>query len=143
MTRTSTLADIGPRLTTQPGTRIGDVHLKVFDLDRAFAFHCGVLGFALKQGYGRQAAFVAGAYYHHVRPQHLADPRRRAAAARFDRPLSFGDPYPRRAPLADALRRLIQAKVPLDGISDHGISEALDSLLAEPGEDQQTTGETA
>ena len=109
-----------------PGTRIGHVHLKVADLERAVAFYCGVLGFELTQRYGNQAAFVsAGGYHHHIGLNTWE---------------SFGGPppppnstglfhlavlYPTRAALADALRRLTTANIPLDGASDHGVSEAL------------------
>src|SRR5262245_25592109 len=109
-----------------PGTRIGHVHLKVADLDRALAFYCGVLGFELMQTYGREAAFVsAGGYHHHIR---LNSWERQGG-----RPLPSGTTglyhlavlYPTRAELADALRRLIKAQIPLSGASDHGVSEAL------------------
>jgi catechol-2,3-dioxygenase len=70
MTQMSKLADIEPQLTPRPapvGTHIGHVHLKVADIERALSFYCGVLGFALKQRHGRQAAFVsAGGYHHHI-----------------------------------------------------------------------------
>ena len=70
MPHASTLPNIEPQLTARPvhpGTRIGHVHLKVANLDRALAFYCGMLGFALTQRYGRQAAFVAaGGYHHHI-----------------------------------------------------------------------------
>ena len=70
MPSNTALHPIEPQLTPQPihpDTRIGHVHLKVADLDRALAFYCGVLGFELKQRYGQQAAFVAaGGYHHHI-----------------------------------------------------------------------------
>jgi catechol 2,3-dioxygenase len=129
MTHSSTLAGIEPRLTTRPvhpGTRIGHVHLKVADLDRALAFYCGVLGFALKQRYGRQAAFVAaGGYHHHIGlntwESEGGSPPPPGTTGLFHLAVL----YPTRAALADALRRLIGAKVPLEGASDHGVSEAL------------------
>jgi catechol 2,3-dioxygenase len=108
------------------GVRIGHVHLKVADLERALAFYCGVLGFALTQRYGSQAAFVsAGGYHHHIG---LNTWESRGGAA--PQPGTTGlyhaaILYPTRATLADALRRLIGAGVPLTGASDHGVSEAL------------------
>jgi catechol 2,3-dioxygenase len=116
-----------------PGVRIGHVHLKVAEIERSLAFYCGVLGFELTQRYGSQAAFVsAGGYHHHIGLNTWE---------------SFGGPspppnctglfhlailYPTRASLADALRRLIAAKITLDGASDHGVSEAL--YLRDPDE---------
>ena len=128
MVHTSTPA-IEPELTMRPvhpGTRIGHVHLKVADLDRALAFYCGVLGFELTQRYGRQAAFVAaGDYHHHIGlntwESEGGPPPPPGTTGLFHLAIL----YPTRAALADALRRLMKAKVPLDGASDHGVSEAL------------------
>ena len=109
-----------------PGTRIGHVHLKVADLDRALAFYCGVLGFGLTQRYGEQAAFVsAGGYHHHIGLNTWES--RGAPPPPPDRTglYHLAVLYPTRAALADALRRLIAAGIPLDGASDHGVSEAL------------------
>lgn len=109
-----------------PGARIGHVHLKVADIDRALAFYCGVLGFELTQRMGDQVAFVsAGGYHHHIGLN--------TWESRGGPPPPFGATglyhlailYPTRARLADALRRLIEAKIPLEGASDHGVSEAL------------------
>ena len=116
-----------------PGTRIGHVHLKVADLDRALAFYCGVLGFELTQRYGNEAAFIsAGGYHHHIglntwesRGGHPPAP---GTTGLFHTAIL----YPSRAALADALRRLIAAGIPLDGASDHGVSEAL--YLRDPDE---------
>ncbi len=108
------------------GARIGHVHLKVADLDRALAFYTGVLGFELMQRYGGQAAFVsAGGDHHHIGLN--------TWESRGGQPPALGTTglyhvaivYPTRADLAGALRRLITAGVPLDGASDHGVSEAL------------------
>jgi catechol 2,3-dioxygenase len=109
-----------------PGTRIGHVHLKVADLDRALAFYCGVLGFELMQRYGTQAAFVsAGGYHHHIGLNTWeslgGSPPPPGSTGLFHTAIL----YPTRAALADALRRLVAAGVPLDGASDHGVSEAL------------------
>jgi catechol 2,3-dioxygenase len=109
-----------------PGARIGHVHLKVADLDRALAFYCGVLGFELMQRYGTQAAFVsAGGYHHHIGLNTWeslgGSPPPPGSTGLFHTAIL----YPTRAALADALRRLVAAGVPLDGASDHGVSEAL------------------
>jgi catechol 2,3-dioxygenase len=108
-----------------PGTRIGHVHLKGADLDRALAFYCGVLGFALTQR-GNGAAFVsAGGYHHHI-GLNTWESRNGAPPAPGTTGLyHVAILYPSRAALADALRRLIAAGIPLEGASDHGVSEAL------------------
>lgn len=108
------------------GTRIGHVHLKVADLERALAFYCGVLGFQLTQRYGAQAAFLSAGGYHH----HIGLNTWESLGGRPPPPGSTGlfhtaILYPTRADLADALRRLIDADIPLEGASDHGVSEAL------------------
>jgi catechol 2,3-dioxygenase len=123
------LPSIEADLTSRPidaGVRIGHVHLKVADLDRALAFYCGVLGFELKQRYGNQAAFVAaGGYHHHIGlntwESRGGSPPPRGTTGLFHLAIL----YPTRAALADALKRLHAAGVPLDGASDHGVSEAL------------------
>ena len=109
-----------------PGTRIGHVHLKVADLERALGFYCGVLGFTLTQRYGADAAFVsAGGYHHHI-GLNTWESRGGAAPAPGTTGLFHAAIlYPTRVALADALRRLIAAGIPLDGASDQGVSEAL------------------
>jgi catechol 2,3-dioxygenase len=115
------------------GTRIGHVHLKVADLDRALGFYCGVLGFELMQRRGSEVAFVsAGGYHHHLglntwesRGGHPPPP---GTTGLYHTAIV----YPTRAELADALRRLVAAEIPLDGASDHGVSEAL--YLRDPDE---------
>jgi catechol 2,3-dioxygenase len=109
-----------------PGVRIGHVHLKVADLDRALAFYCGVLGFELMQRYGTQAAFIAaGGYHHHIGlntwESQGGSPPPPGTTGLFHLAIL----YPTRASLAEALVRLAEAGVPLDGASDHGVSEAL------------------
>ena len=116
-----------------PGVRIGHVHLKVADLDRALAFYCGVLGFELMQRIGPQAAFIsAGGYHHHIGLNTWeslgAPPPPPGTTGLYHLAIL----YPTRAQLADALRRLIAADIPLDGASDHGVSEAL--YLRDPDE---------
>ncbi len=109
-----------------PRVDIGHVHLKVADLDRALAFYQGVLGFDLMQRMGTQAAFLSAGGYHH----HLGLNTWESRAGSPPPPGSTGlyhvaIRYPDRAALGDALRRLVDARVPLDGASDHGVSEAL------------------
>ena len=115
-----------PARPIDPGARIGHVHLKVADLERALGFYCGVLGFTLMQRFGAQAAFISAGGYHH----HIALNTWESAGGRPPAPGTTGlyhlaILYPTRTGLADALRRLTQAGVPLDGASDHGVSEAL------------------
>jgi catechol 2,3-dioxygenase len=116
-----------------PGVRIGHVHLKVADLERALSFYCGVLGFELMQRYGASAAFISAGGYHH----HIGLNTWESAGGSPPPPGTTGlfhlaILYPSRADLADALRRLHRAGIPLDGASDHGVSEAL--YLRDPDE---------
>ena len=109
-----------------PGVRIGHVHLKVSDLERSLAFYCGVLGFALTQRYGREAAFVsAGGYHHHIGLNTWESQGGSSPPPGTTGLYHLAILYPTRVALADALRRLQQVGVPLDGASDHGVSEAL------------------
>ena len=116
----------GTHAPVDPQTRIGHVHLKVADLERAIAFYSGVLGFQVTQRYGRSAAFLsAGGYHHHIGLNTWqsagGSPPPEHATGLFHTAIL----YPTRAALADALRRLHRAGIPLDGASDHGVSEAL------------------
>ena len=109
-----------------PQTRIGHVHLKVADIERALKFYRDVLGFQLTQRYGAEGAFLAAGGYHH----HIGLNTWQSAGGNPPPPGATGlyhlaILYPTRAELADALRRLIAAGIPLDGASDHGVSEAL------------------
>jgi catechol 2,3-dioxygenase len=108
------------------GTRIGHVHLKVSNIQRALDFYVGVLGFELQQMYGAQAAFIsAGGYHHHIGlntwESEGGSPPPPGTTGLFHVAIL----YPTRADLADALKRLAANKVQLDGASDHGVSEAL------------------
>lgn len=108
------------------GTRIGHVHLRVADLERSLAFYCDVLGFALMQRFGREAAFVsAGGYHHHIGLNTWeslgGSPPPLGSTGLYHLAIL----YPTRRDLADALRRLQHAQIGLDGASDHGVSEAL------------------
>jgi catechol 2,3-dioxygenase len=115
-----------PSAPINSGVRIGHVHLKVADIDRALAFYCGVLGFELMQRLGGQAAFIsAGGYHHHI-GLNTWESRGGAPPAPGTTGLyHLAILYPTRTELAKALQRLIEAKIPLDGASDHGVSEAL------------------
>ena len=117
--------------TIDPNVHIGHVHLKVANLQRALDFYCGVLGFELTQRYGEEAAFVsAGGYHHHIGlntwESRDGSPPPKGATGLYH----FAILYPTRAALADALRRLMQANISLEGASDHGVSEAL--YLSDP-----------
>lgn len=108
------------------GARIGHVHLKVADLDRALGFYTGVLGFELMQRYGGEAAFLsAGGYHHHIGLNTWESKGGVPPPAGTTGLYHTAILYPSRPALADALRRLMQAGIPLDGASDHGVSEAL------------------
>lgn len=109
-----------------PGVRIGHVHLKVADLERALAFYQGVLGFELMQRYGQGAAFVsAGGYHHHIGLNTWESKNGPPPPVGATGLYHVAILYPNRAALADALRRLTRANVPLEGAADHGVSEAL------------------
>ena len=108
------------------GVRIGHVHLKVANIDRALAFYHGVLGFRITQRYGRGAVFLASGDYHH----HIALNTWESLNGVPPAPGTTGlyhtaILYPTRSLLADALRRVMAAGIPLDGAADHGVSEAL------------------
>ena len=117
-----------------PAVRIGHVHLKVADLERAIGFYRDVLGFELMQRFGTQAAFLSAGVYHH----HIGLNTWESAGGRAPGPGTTGlyhvaILYPTRAELGDALRRLVAAGIPLDGAADHGtavINEAL--VLRDP-----------
>jgi catechol 2,3-dioxygenase len=109
-----------------PGVRIGHVHLKVANIDRALAFYCGVLGFQLMQRRGPDVAFIsAGGYHHHIGLNTWESRGGPSPAPGTTGLYHLAVLYPTRAALADALRRLIAAGIPLEGASDHGVSEAL------------------
>lgn len=113
--------------------RIGHVHLKVADLERALAFYQGVLGFQLTQRYGDSAAFVsAGGYHHHIGLNTWESKGGRPPVQGTTGLYHVAILYPTRAALADALRRLKAVGVKLDGAADHGVSEAL--YLRDPDE---------
>jgi len=107
------------------GVRIGHVHLKVADLERALRFYCGVLGFEVTQRRPGAAFISAGGYHHHIGLNTWescgGSPPPPGSTGLYHVAIL----YPTRAALADALRRLMAANIPLEGASDHGVSEAL------------------
>jgi len=115
-----------PKKPLDPRVDIGHVHLKVANIDRALEFYCGVLGMELQQRLGNQAAFVsAGGYHHHIglntwESEGGSPPPRRSTGL-----YHVAIRYPDRATLADALRRVLDAKIPLEGAAEHGVSEAI------------------
>jgi catechol 2,3-dioxygenase len=105
---------------------IGHVHLKVADLERALAFYAGVLGFEVQQRWGTSAAFLsAGGYHHHIGLNTWESLGGSAPAPGTTGLYHVAIRYPDRGSLGDALRRVRDASIPLDGASDHGVSEAL------------------
>lgn len=120
-------------LPIDPQTRIGHVHLKVADLQRALDFYCGVLGFEITQRYGPGAAFIsAGGYHHHIGLNTWESLGGSPPAPGTTGLYHVAILYPTRAALADALRRLVNANIALDGAADHGVSHAL--YLRDPDE---------
>jgi catechol 2,3-dioxygenase len=108
------------------GVRIGHVHLKVADLDRAVAFYSGVLGFELQLRFGTQAAFLsAGGYHHHIGLNTWNSSGGTPPPAGHTGLYHHAILYPARKDLALALRRVLEAGVRLTGASDHGVSEAI------------------
>lgn len=113
-------------MAIDPGVDIGHVHLKVADLERALAFYRDVLGFELTMRYGHGAAFLsAGGYHHHIGLNTWESAGGRPPAPHATGLYHVAIRYPTRQALGDALHRLMQAGVPLEGAADHGVSEAL------------------
>jgi len=108
------------------GTRIGHVHLKVADLQRALDFYCGVLGFQITQQMGNSAAFIsAGGYHHHIGLNTWESRGGTQPAAGTTGLYHLAILYPTRPALANALQRLVKNGITLDGAADHGVSDAL------------------
>jgi catechol 2,3-dioxygenase len=109
-----------------PGVRIGHVHLKVADLERALGFYRDVLGFELTERMGRQAAFLsAGGYHHHIGLNTWESAEGPPPAVGTTGLYHVAILYPTRKLLADALRRVLKAGIELEGAADHGVSEAI------------------
>lgn len=108
------------------GTRIGHIHLKVSDIDRALEFYQGILGFGLQQRYGQQAVFLsAGGYHHHIglntwESKGAGPPPPRSTGLYHTAIL-----YPTRKDLATVFKRIINANYPITGAADHGVSHAI------------------
>ena len=120
------MSDERPSEPIDPGVDIGHVHLKVADLDRALDFYSGVLGFELQDRFGTDAAFVsAGDYHHHIGlntwQSKGGSPPPPGTTGLFHTAVR----YPSRRTLADAVKRVLDAGIGLDGASDHGVSEAI------------------
>ena len=116
-----------------PATRIGHVHLKVSNLQRALDFYAGLLGFELVTTYGEEAAFISAGGYHHQIGLNTwqskgGKPAPKNAAGLFHTAIL----YPTRKDLAKILQRLIDANYPISGFADHGVSEAI--YLDDPDE---------
>ena len=113
-------------MSIDPRVDIGHVHLKVSDIDRALSFYRDILGFEVMQRLGDQAAFVsAGGYHHHLGlntwESRDGSPPPPGTTGLYHVAIR----YPNRRALGDALRRLLEARWPIDGATDHGVSEAI------------------
>jgi catechol 2,3-dioxygenase len=112
--------------TTHPETRVGHVHLRVADLDRAIAFYSGVLGFELQQRYGTQAAFLgAGGYHHHIGLNTWESAGGTPPPPGHTGLYHTAFLFPDRAALGAAIKRIVAAGIALTGAADHGVSEAV------------------
>lgn len=117
--------------TTHPETRVGHVHLRVSDLERAISFYSGVLGFELQQRFGTEAAFLsAGGYHHHIGLNTWDSKGGTPPPPGHTGLYHTAFLYPDRKALAQVLRRVLEAGIPLEGAADHGVSEAL--YLSDP-----------
>lgn len=113
-------------MAIDPGVDIGHVHLKVADLERALRFYRDVLGFELQQRFDDQAAFLsAGGYHHHIGLNTWESKGGSPPPPGTTGLYHVAIRYPDRRTLADALKRVAEAGIPIDGASDHGVSEAI------------------
>lgn len=120
------IMDKTPEYTIPSQTKIGHVHLKVSDLQRALNFYCGLLGFEVTTSYGDQAAFIsAGGYHHHIGLNTWYSKNGHPAPRNTTGLFHTAILYPTRKDLAIILNRLLEAKYDLTGAADHGVSEAL------------------
>jgi catechol 2,3-dioxygenase len=114
------------RRVIDAGTRIGHVHLKVANIERALGFYRDILGFEVTQWYGDDAVFLsAGGYHHHIGLNTWMSRNAGPAPAHSAGLFHLAILYPKRRDLAQALRWLVDSEYPIDGASDHGVSEAL------------------
>jgi catechol 2,3-dioxygenase len=126
--KTTTEAPVMP-----PETRIGHVHLKVADIDRSLHFYCDILGFDLMARYGAQTAFIsAGGYHHHIGLNTWESKGGRPPPPGTTGLYHVAIRYPDRKALAQALKAVVEAGIPISGASDHGVSEAI--YLTDPDE---------
>lgn len=123
---------VPPNRPIAVGVKIGHVHLKVANIERALGFYCGVLGFELMVREDQAAFISAGGYHHHIGLNTWESGGGSPPSPGSTGLYHLAVLYPTRADLTDALRRLIKAGIPLDGASDHGVSEAL--YLRDPDE---------
>jgi catechol 2,3-dioxygenase len=113
-------------VSIEPGVDIGHVHLKVADLERSLEFYRDVLGFEVTQRHGEEAAFLsAGGYHHHLGLNTWESRGGSPPPPRTTGLYHAAIRYPDRRTLADALKRLVEARWPIDGATDHGVSEAI------------------
>ena len=113
-------------MKTHPETTIGHIHLTVSDLDRAMSFYCGMLGFDVSARYGDSAVFLsAGGYHHHIGLNTWSGQGATPAPHGHTGMYHVAFLYPNRRELAKVLKHIIDANYPLDGASDHGVSEAI------------------
>jgi catechol 2,3-dioxygenase len=126
-------ADVAHPYIADPNVRIGHVHLKVADLQRALGFYAGVLGLEVMRRYGEGAVFLsAGGYHHHIALNTWESLGGSPPAPGTTGLYHTAIVYPSRAALATALRRVLAAKIPLQGAADHGVSESI--YLNDPDE---------
>ena len=112
--------------TIDPRVDIGHVHLKVADIDRSLGFYRDVLGFDVTQRWGDSAAFVsAGGYHHHLGLNTWESRGGSPPPSGTTGLYHVAIRYPDRRTLGDALRRLVENEIPIDGATDHGVSEAI------------------
>jgi len=112
--------------TIDPGTQIGHVHLKVSDIEKAEAWYRDVLGFEVTTRYGSEASFMsAGGYHHHIGLNTWHSRGGSPPPVNTTGLYHFAILYPSRSALAEALKRVLESGWPVDGASDHGVSEAI------------------